>query len=362
VRWRGKPLVRDEEALSGLNSVAHLIYAVTGVLETVAKQNPLPLSEEIFWRLWDRGFDKIIATAREEPPPDGDDWVGRALNRPAGELTNVLLDLTFRRGLKAGHTLPSDLKPRFEKVVAAEPTVLRLGRVMMVSRLAYLFAVDPNWVRTKLIPYLDWNRSEDEAVALWRAYAWQPRISAELWVAISSHLLDAFTPERLARLDSDGARLGVLLTVVGIELPEMAMPIARVRAAILAMDSRGRAESLSWIWRLLEASKQEASPSHEGGPDTRADWLWKERVRPWLLRVWPRRREAIDQETSDQFALIAIITDHRFAEAVETLLPFIGPVHYWRLPFHGLAKSLHPDQSPVADFGSPYCAAYTNSG
>jgi hypothetical protein len=325
-----------------------MVYAVTGALQAIAKQDQLPVSENLFWRTWDRIVDQLIAAGGEVSTPGNDEWVTLALNRPIGELTEVLLNLTFRRGLKVGDKIPTDLRPRYDKLAAAEPGILRLARVMMVSRLVYLFAVDPIWVSKNLIPYLNWDRSEDEAVALWRAYSWHERINAELWAAISSYLLDAFRPERLARLDSDGARLGVLITVVGIEYPEAEMPAARVREAILVMEPAARAESLAWISQLLAASKGEVSPEAEGGTRTRSDWLWHERVRPWLLLVWPRNREAVHPTTSEKFALIAIATEHRFPEAIERLLPFVGPVDYWRLPFLELIKSSHPDQSPDA--------------
>jgi hypothetical protein len=174
---------------------SRLLSLTSDALEAASKQQPLPISEDRFLRLWDRLIGACL-TEEIEPAPKDHDWVGRAINRPIGRLTETLLNLIFRRGLKAGAGLPDIFRQRLDRITANGPDNLRLARTILASRLPYLFAVDPAWTRARLLPGFNWQRSEEEATALWRGYGWSARIDAELWGELSPHLYDAFTPEQ----------------------------------------------------------------------------------------------------------------------------------------------------------------------
>jgi hypothetical protein len=74
--------------------------------------------------------------------------------------------------------------------------------------------------------------------------------------------------------------------------------------------------------------------------------LWAERVAPWIKGTWPRAAKLVASGTSESFARLAIATDQEFNNAVNMLLPYIGPTQDWGYPVADLAKSAHPDRQP----------------
>lgn len=276
--------------------------------------------------------------------------------------------MTFKRGLRAGQGIPADLLPRLNRLTASHPDALRLARTILASRLVYLFAVDRTWTNDKLIPFFDWERSEDEAAALWQGYAWNGRINADLWAALRPLLLNTFTPERLERLHSSAGNLATLLMMVGVELPSADVPADRVRDAIRAMPPEVRREAIAWLCSHVEGAKIEnPTPAAKAALDVRADRLWRERVAPWLMRVWPRNRDLVHKATSEQFASLAIATEDAFDEAVELLWPFMGEAPHWGFPIQELEDSTHPELRPrsslklIGRLISPKGAIFTTS-
>lgn len=329
-------------------SSPRLLSPTSDALQTASKQQPLPISEDRFLRLWERLVDACLA-GEVEPDPEDHDWVGRAINRPLGRLTEALLNVMFRRGLKAGEGIPTTFRQHLDQLTAEEPHVLRLARTILASRLLYLFAVDPVWVRTRILPHFDWQHSEEDAAALWRAYGWGARINTELWIELAPFFYDAFTPARRERLGRTSETLASLLMVAGVEFPDSTVPTDRSRRAIRAMDARDREKAVSWIRNYLAraGTGDEDAPIGAEQP-RRADRMWAERVLPWIRRAWPRDANLVTPGTSEQFALLAITTHDEFPAAVGFLLPYINGSENWGPVVHNILRSEHPTDHPEA--------------
>lgn len=323
-----------------------LLSPASDLVERASEGEALIVDEHLFWRLWDRLLEGAVQ-GQGTPEPEHDDWLHLALNRPMGDLATALLNVMFRRGLRPEGGIPDDLRPRIDRFVAARPVELRLGRVILASRLVYLFAIDRAWTVERLLPYFDWSRSEDEAVALWRGYTWHARINIDLWGELRSYFLDAFLPARMERLGDSADTLASLLMVVGIELASVEIPADRVRQAIRNMTPHVRESAVTWLLSHLEGPKiKNPPPDAEIERAARADRLWRERISPWLTRVWPRDRNLSEPGSSVKFALLAIATDQAFNDAVSTLLPFICGSPQWGFAIHRLNESAHPDIRP----------------
>ena len=143
-----------------------------------------------------------LSKSNSDDPTEGE-WVSLAINRSMGRLATAFFDALFGRELRVGSGIPEDLKPRLERLVSPGERRNRPARVIAASRLSYLFAVDPGWAHTWLLPSFDWA-DELEALAVWQGYAWQPRLQESLWRSLKPHFLDAFAPERLQRLGDMG--------------------------------------------------------------------------------------------------------------------------------------------------------------
>lgn len=325
-----------------------LLSSTSDALEAASKQQPLPISEIKFLRLWDRLVEACLRQEAEDLPEDHD-WVGRAINRPIGRLTEALLNVLFRRGLKANAKFPEIFATRLDRLSADRPDNLRLARTILASRLLYLFAVDPTWTRARLMPGFDWQRSEEEATALWRGYGWSARINPELWGELSPHLYDAFTPERTERLGRTTETLASLLMVAGVEFPGIDVPTDKSRRALRMMAAADREAAASWLCRFLAGPPVDEQDVPIGAEQVRrVDRLWTERILPWLRRVWPREANLVSPRVSEQFALLAIATNEVFTEAVDFLLPYMTGTDRWGYAVRNMLRSRHPTDHPKA--------------
>lgn len=315
--------------------------AVADILEGLAKVRPLPVDEACFWRLFDRTLPAAAADPANREIPEDRGWVFLAINRSMGTLATAFFGVLFGRELKVGEGIPTDLKPRLDELLSPFVEEHRPARVIAASRLSYLFAVDPDWSTEQLLPSFDWAQ-EDEAIAAWQGFAWQPRIDAKLWGALKPHFLPMFTPERLHQLGAGGKNMAAMLMLVGVEFGPNELPRDGVRDAIRAMPDEFRIEAAAWIASYLRQPADGDDP-----PEVAADQLWTDRVAPWLQKVWPPEPQIRSRGTAVQFARAAVAVGEHFPRAVTLLTPqFIRGAADMALM--DLAASTHPDRHPRA--------------
>jgi len=335
---------RIPDALMGLPSIAR---ASADLLEAAAGSRPSPTEHAAVWRLFDRTLTVLSGDEGNIQADGAHDAVTHAINNALGNLAQAFFALLFARSLKVWSKIPSDLRSRADALLGVGVPSHRPARVIAAARLSYLFAVDPDWTLTNLIPSFDWEQDEVEASAVWQGYAWQPRIDEKLWPALRPYFVATFTPERLLRVGEMATSLAQLLMLVGIDFARDELPPDAVRDAIRAMTDELRSSALSWVVSFL-AQPDEPEDEAAGKPPTKtADTIWKDRVSHWLPSVWPPEEALRSAATSEQFAQIAIVLNENFPNAVDALSHFIVPLnaHY---ELHMLARSQHPDKHPRA--------------
>jgi hypothetical protein len=256
-------------------------------------------------------------------------------------LATAMLNGLFAYRLRGGDGVPPDQCERLNRLLGVGQPQHRLARVIAASRLPYLFAVDPDWTRATLLPCMSWD-DEEEATALWQGFAWAPRVGPELWAEIRSPFLDAFTPERLRRFGDLGRNMAQLLMLAGIVFSSADIPVDRAGAAVKAMTGSMRENAIWWTCHYLEGG---GHPEDEPRAD-RADVLWRDRVKPWLGRVWPHELDYRSPGLSDRFATLAAATNEEFPDAVGFLSPFLVKSDAL-LALHRLNETSHPDRHPV---------------
>lgn len=339
-------LMQDFPAMLDRSDVSS---AMADFLEVAASAQSSATNDTSFWNV----FDRTLAAAQLDPQngevADDHDWVFLAINRSIGTLATAFFSALFARELRVGTSIPSDLRPRLEALLRRDAPSHLLARVIAASRLSYLFAVDPDWTQENLLPSFDWEASELEAVAVWQGYAWQPRIDEKLWRAIKPYFIHIFTRHRLLQLGEMGNYLGQILMLVGIEFGIDQIPRDAARNAIRAMPDEMRSAAVSWAASYLEQAKEDSGQpeSDPANPSRHPDVLWKQKVAPWLDRVWPAEPDLRSQSTAEQFALAAIATDKRFPDAVGALMPHFL-VCRANETLHSLAASRHPENHPRA--------------
>jgi len=318
--------------------------AVAEILEVTGGAIGTDSVAQSYWRL----FDTTLQAASVDPSNIAEeqcvDWVHFAINCSMGHLAKGFFAALFSRELKVGDGIPPDLVERLDHLVEPNLIAHRPARVIAASRLSYLYAIDPSWVNRELLPGFDWS-DEQESLALWQGYGWNARIDPQLWTAIKPSFLDLFTPERLERFGSFRRNLAQLLMLAGIEFGVQELPRDRVRDAIRSMPARMRTDAVAWIAGYLKQSGEpvEGEDRIDAGP--RSDALWRDRVGPWLKRVWPVDPEICSGDLSEQLAVAAIATDAEFPEAIKQISPYLVRSNALHL-LHELAASDHPDQHP----------------
>jgi len=315
--------------------------AVSDLLEGGLSQHKEPPTDA-FWNLFDRTLRGIEQDSSNGDEPENGQWVNLALNRSLGHLATAFLNMLFNYRLKTGDRIPPEQRERLASIVAVGKRNHRPARVIAASRLPYLFAVDPGWSRETLIFHMNWQ-DEDEALALWQGFLWQPRVGTDLWAELRDPFFAAFTTERLKKLGDAKRTMAQLLMLTGVEFPSEEVPSERARLAIKAMTSEMREEAIWWLWSFLAQTSGESDMPD----DARADSLWHDRVQPWLQRVWPREQSYRTAELSERFAILVAATSTKFSEAVDFVMPFLLKTDS-HLLLNSIAKSDHPSQHPQA--------------
>lgn len=128
--------------------VANLIYAL---VRDGGKPFVLDLLEEantIAFPLWQtlqvHAEDEVI-----------DDWLSRAINRPAGVIVEFWMEglsLLLRGRTGAERVLPEDYREWFTRVALEASSKGGMGRSLLASQTAFLFGLDEAWTREYVIP------------------------------------------------------------------------------------------------------------------------------------------------------------------------------------------------------------------
>ena len=263
--------------------------------------------EPEFAELWERAW----RIAGRRAPPDvavAEEPLDQALNDPAGKLADAALARLRKHQPQAGEGLPEALRPYFDALVR-DPGG-HLGRVMLATRLYYLFAIDPDWVQKRLIPLLDLEESR-EAPDLWYAYGWSRTIGPNLLHVLKGSFLAVLrSGEMTPRAEHN---LTLLFMTVCLEAPN----------ELAKEEIEGVMDTMSET--ALETVLASLRDRLKGEPAERAE-IWNERLQPWLQAFWPeppvRNTAAVSKAMVDLLAE----SGGAFSEAVAWSLGYLQPM------------------------------------
>ena len=291
-----------------------IICVVTHILNSMAKslgENEIESNLQMFLDFWDRLFPYTIKESHSgigEYSFNG--IMGYAINHPAGNITEMLFHLFPGRNLPRGSKIHPDMKTRLEKILQSYDTDAsgwRAGYVIIAFRLAWLHHLDSNWTEKMVVPTFDWS-NEKKAKASWGGYLSNPRIDQALWKAIKGNFLLVF--DHHDNLPNNSYRL---FASVAIWWPD-ALSLEDARRCVPKMKDSGRYEVLKYLFSCLQ--NEETQPSV----------VWKERIKPWIIEVWPRDLKFRSLGEYFAFAKMAISTGDSFRDAVDTLYEFMGSI------------------------------------
>ena len=319
VAVRADALERQPEAqrkmLEAIRSVPHVDLAnpavlrpITNVLHALSGMCASELRPD-FLGLWDVAID----VALQASGPEMESSLTAAINSDAGRLSEALLELLRSAEVGRGDGLPSAFAPRLERLSSSTEPGARLAKVMLASRLARLFDVDPDWCAVWIVPLFAWDHPQ-KAQGAWEGFLWSPWIRPALWTELGPHFLKCF--DHLDLLGESSSRVAQILASLSIDGGLLAP--REIRASLRSLNVEDLGAIAAWIRSRTE------------GAEDRAGALWSESVGPWLEEYWPREQNMRGDRISSEFARAAVMAGESFPLAVAKTLPFVTVVNHSR--------------------------------
>ncbi len=255
--------------------------------------------------LWDLVFSSTLRVQSM----DAGSLVTAAINHPVGVLAEGLLEI-LRAGSPARQSeIPSDIKMRLERILDEPGTPASLGRVIIASRLAWLFDIDRVWASARVVPLLDWG-DPTEARGAWQGFLWSPWLGQPLWSDLKRYFLQTF--DHLGELGERSRTLGGAVAAVSIE-GEGFLTASEAADCLRKLGNAGREAAAGWLDRALEGAGEQSAQ------------LWRSRIHPWLAEAWPRESSHRGSGSSSRLAVAAARTGDAFPEAAALVAELIGP-------------------------------------
>ena len=297
--------------------------AMGGFINILSKEYDKDREEE-YGILWDKAWNS--KGEGERVVPKIQDPLTAALNHPAGKLAEAALTRLGKYEQKSGEKLPELVRSYFNAI--CNDTDGRLGRVMLATRLHYLFAIDPEWTTEHLLSRLSRGQSS-EAADLWSAYGWSFRIGPNLLRAFKFSFLDILQNEDLVVQNFDN--LIELFMAVCMDAP----------GELSDEDIRSVVDTFSEnsLTRLLYSMKKYLKEE-----DSVREVIWRDKLYPWLNTYWPQIASRNTRKTS--IAILDLIADSggAFPDAVEWSFDFLRPLKENFL--HTFTMNDHPERFP----------------
>lgn len=271
--WRELLTLASYPALQSAHAydIANLLYAL---VKDGGKPFALDLLEQantISLPTW----QTLEANAQDE---DIDDWLSRAVNRPAGIIVEFWINgLSLLVHGKAGaeRVMPENYRHWFTLVVQEAASKGGMGRSLLASQTAFLFGLDEAWTRQYVIPLFS-DPDRKKFAQAWDGFL----VWGRLFPALVDVLLPAFVaavPRLTADLDGRRQRFIELYTALAAfhvsDPSQYLLPTLFQHGSL--KDRLGFASHLKYFLRQMqEATKQQ---------------LWND----WLRRYWQDRLQGV---------------------------------------------------------------------
>ncbi len=283
--------------------------SVADALRSLVKQGGLPYApnlldeaNQIATAVWD-------SLDRTEPLYETDNWLGKAVNHPAGSITDFWLESLSLWGKQQDprpDTLGDEYQAALVSIVQDDTLIGRLGKTVLTRHLAFIFAVDQMWAAANMVPLFE-HPDDPDYEAVWNGFLHGGHLNPHLADALRSAFLDA-----VSRMNSmfpnqewprqQFVRLYAIMAIFFVEAPldswipkffETAEPDDRVQFAWQighTLDDMDDAKQREWWHRWLRRyweNRLEGVPAPLAADEIHAmlDWL------PYLRGVYP---DAVD--------------------------------------------------------------------
>lgn len=274
--------------------------------------------------LCDHIWDRLLGIMESHPETtrsglvrrrDDRDWIGAALNAPAGRLTELAM---LRSGPTGADAQIADIwLERMLRLLALPEDAGNHALVYLARSIDYLFARAPAWTRTHLLPFRHGN--DDRGTIFWIARFWNNRgLSAALFTELRDDLL-ALVDERRAGREWNMQLAGQIL--LGWHRDEqlatgVAYSDSELRSALLEGNDEFRRQVLHTLRGWIAE------------PD------WVDAALKIIADIWPRQLSVRSAGATSALVNLVLASGENFPRSVAAahdLLEPLGRETHWQL-------------------------------
>lgn len=150
--------------------------------------------------------------------------VEQAINHPVGIVVSAFFNVI--NNYNAIEKSPVINDPNYlqlmQRVIFEDREVFLLGRIILASRLPYLYSVMPEWTRKNLLPHFDWTKfTANEVCAIWQGFLWSPKLTPSLTQDLKNSFKRTLIDHLGAFSHKDQNQLCTMLVLACIECPDI---------------------------------------------------------------------------------------------------------------------------------------------
>lgn len=232
------------------------------------------------------------------------DIITQVINHPVGMLVEAVVSKWFAKKPKENDGIPNVEKEQLERALALPNNFNVYAKVVLCQYLVTLYRVDAEWVKTFLLPGLDWEKDPFEAQTFWTAFMLTPRHYSPLLKEIKKQFLD--TAKHQPELGMAAEQYAYFLAHCALHGTE-GFTNDDFRGAISQLPEEGRINAIRAVTeQLLNIGDKKAV-------------FWETHVVPFWQKIWPKDSKHITSAFAKEAARLCIAADSKFPEALDML-------------------------------------------
>lgn len=214
-------------------------------------------------------------------PQSADDWLGRAINHPAGLLAEFWVRAVGADWRAAGDDwpgLPPAMRAQLEALLDGEDDCVAMAEVVFASTTHFFFGADQEWCQAHVLPLLDWDNPE-RAQRTWDGFlTWGRWNDQMLSAGLLGHYLAA--AGRICQL-SEQSRQQLCRHLARVALTSELEPLDWLNRFTATVNADVRAEWMRQVAAMLGQLPVEVT-EHQ----------WQR----WMRSYWDGRLRSIPRE------------------------------------------------------------------
>ena len=222
----------------------------------------------------------------------------------------ALIRSWFNTQPQLGKLISEPYRALFTKVSMGGTLGLLCARDQLFNQIANFFAIDPEWTKKNLVPYLSWSKNPNGALRAWNEAILSNRYEPALLILVWKDFLQAVKNFEILQEHSQTSMADLIVYHL-IHAPQYARRKGMMRL-LRDIPDKGR---ISIVRNMYERLCQ--------NPD-KADIVWLKEIVPILKHTWPGEGKYRTKEIFTWLSRMVLLLDAEFENAVNLLSRFVS--------------------------------------